>query len=229
MNANLIWLAIYASIALYSIALGASKLLGAISPGYRIRREQKRDERMDRSIANSRRKKASRKARNLEWARKHSNRPEAKRLLAEEAAEAEHTAKMAALTHATSEDVVSQEPLEVLRRRQRSDDEYERRCKERAEADALLSQQLLEYALANPSAPETARHLREVREKAVDQLGDAERSIRHYEYMLGVAGELEKIEYTTRLEDATARKDAAQRRIREISEALSGFSSPSEQ
>jgi len=229
MITDLFWLAIFAGSMMYLIGQGCKKLLCMISPRYESKCERKQKERVNRSIARSCQKKADRKARALKWAHENPEDPDAKRLIDEAAAEAEQAARTAALLSTPATDDVSQNPLEILRRRQHARDDYMRREKEREEAEALLTQQLLEYALANPTTPETVRHLRELREKAVDDLGRADHEVHHCEYMLKMVNDLEKIEYATCLDDATARKEAAERRVREIGNALESASSSTEQ
>lgn len=204
-----IWVAIVA-FASYHLYVWARCRL---SPKYATQRKLREDAKLTRDMEKRRKRRVSREDRLRVWAEDHPDDPAAKALLTEKPS----------LTVVTPNDDKSQQNLqEVLNQRQREADDLERRMDARRAAEAILNQQLLEWAKKNPSTPEGKRHLVEQLLAADKEVGEANSTIR-FSYFSGEEESSEGIAYAIRVADAEARRATAQRTINEIQAILTAL------
>lgn len=186
------------------------KVMTRISPKYVARRQLKLRVEYDRRNEKRLKREATRSARVLAWATAHPDHPAAKEVLAGAATSASST---------TSAEDAHLDSLEELRRSQQAADDQESRREARKVAEQLRSQQLLDWALANPASPEGRRHLEETLLAANKRVESAERSITMASYGAKSDGP-EAIELATRIAEIEAQKTSDEGMIADIQTAL---------
>jgi hypothetical protein len=189
-----------------------------VSPGYAARRELRSKAKSDRWWKKRQDRRAAREGRLREWAEAHPDDEAAKAVLAEQA-----SASLLSVPTATAD----QDLAVVLRARQREADDMTSRIEARRLAEEMLSQQLLEWAMANPSSPEARRHLEEALVSASKRIEAADCDVRIARFVTSEDDSPEAIDAATRIADAEARRSAAARTIEGIQRILQTVSSES--
>ncbi len=211
-------LMIYAAVFWAFVPWAFSTVMSRISPKYAAKYRLKQQVKLDRDRDKRQKREAARTARLLAWAKAHPDDPAAKAILTEEASPSSSTTSS-----------VDEEPdaLAMLRQSQKEADDYERRREARKVAEQLRSQQMLQWALANPTSPEGRRHLEETLFEANQRVVSADQSIAIARYGVRDEGP-EAIEFATRVAELEARKASDERAIADIQVALSGLLSDAE-
>lgn len=205
---------IYLALAGWGLYWGVIWLRCRISPKYAAQRKLRAKAKSDREWENRQQRRAAKEDRLKVWATAHSDDPVAKALLAD-------GDKASAITPApvTGSD---SDFLATLRRRQEEADALTARIEARRAAEALLEQQLLDWAIEHPSESEARRHLVEVMVASSQQIEQAERDARLWGFFTEGSDSAEAIESGSKIAEAEARKAAAERTIARIQTALTG-------
>lgn len=205
---------IYLALAGWGLYWGVIWLRCRISPKYAAQRKLRAKAKSDREWENRQRRRVTKEDRLKTWAKAHSDDPVAKALLADEGKAPVITSVPVAGSDSDF--------LAMLRRRQEEADAMAARIEQRRAAEALLEQQLLDWAIEHSSEPEAQRHLVEVMVAANQQIEQAERDARLWGFFIGDSDGAEAIASGSKVADAKARKAAAERTISRIQAALTG-------
>lgn len=167
-------LSLYGAIAWLIVSWAFNRAMTRISPKYAAKRQLKQQAELDRQRDKRLKREANQKARLYTWAKAHPNDPAAKAILAEES-----------LSPAASPEDAEPDGLKALRESQKAADDYERRREDRKVAERLRSQQMLDWALANPASPEGRRHLEETLLEVNQRIMSADNNIAFASYATG--------------------------------------------